>query len=135
MGKPWPTATASSLIPLVDIEDTGKYIEPFLEDPENHNHVKLVAATGFYTPKEICATWSKVTGEKVVFDEEHNGVSGSTMSKEQKDALSASNVASESTYYGPGGEEGLKWMLAQMKESPATWESFIERHEPWFVDT
>jgi uncharacterized protein YbjT (DUF2867 family) len=135
MGKPWPTATSSSLIPLVDIEDTGKYIESFLEDPEKHNHVKLMAATGFYTPNEICETWSKVTGRNVVFDEEHDAVSGSTMTKEQREALTTSNVASESTYYGPGGEEGLEWTLTQMKEPPATWKSFVERHEPWFVDT
>lgn len=134
MGKPWPTATSTTPIPLVDIKDTGKYIEPFLENPDKYNHATLAASTAFYTPREICETWSAVTGSRVVFDEEHDGVSESTMlSKEQKESLSTSNVRGESTYYGPGGGESLKWTLAQMKDLPNAWENFVERHEPWFT--
>ena len=132
MPKPWPTATSTTLVPLVDIEDTGKYVQPFLSHPEKYKHASLTASTAFYTPLEICEIWTKSTGFEVKFDETQDGVSNSSMTKEQKDSLTKSNVAHTSRYYGPKGREGLEWTLAQMEEMPNTWESFVKRNEPWF---
>lgn len=132
MSKPWPTATSTSSIPLIDIEDTGKYIQPFLNDPKKYNHAILTASTAFYTPAEISETWTKVTGHEVKFDEEHDDVSHSGMTQDQKDAFVENSVARESTYYGPGGREHLEWTLAQMEERPSTWETFVKRNESWF---
>ena len=35
-------------------------------------------------------------------------------------------------YYGPTGREDLEWTLAQLKDKPTTWESFVEANGPWF---
>jgi len=131
LGRPWPTATPTTLIPLIDIADTGKYIAPFLDDPDASNGAVLTASTAFYTPVEICATWSKVTGKKVVFEEESE-VEGEN--KERSDVVASENAGAESPYYGQGGRKGLEWTLSHAKDGLSTWESFVVRHEPWFVD-
>lgn len=35
-------------------------------------------------------------------------------------------------YFGPTGREDLEWTLAQLKDKPTTWESFVEAEGPWF---
>ncbi|RDW78320.1 hypothetical protein BP5796_06172 [Coleophoma crateriformis] len=134
MSKPWPNATANSLVPLVDIEDTGKYLEPFLLDPGRYNQATFMASTAFYTPTEICQTWSRVTGKKVEFDETADWVSTDYMSPEQKQKLTDSNVSRGSSYYGRKGKEGLEWTVAQIGKELTTWDSFVERNEPWFPE-
>ncbi|RDW84826.1 hypothetical protein BP6252_02416 [Coleophoma cylindrospora] len=134
MSRPWPNATVDSLVPLVDIEDTGKYLEPFLLDPDKYNQVVFMASTAFYTPREICQTWSRVTGKTVEFDGTADWASNEHMSPEQKKKLTDSNVSSGSNYYGPRGKEGLEWTLAQVGNELTTWDTFVERNEPWFPE-
>jgi hypothetical protein len=125
MDKPWPTADSKTLVPLVDIEDTGKYLQPFLDDPEKYDRVKLTASTAFYTPVEMCETWSKVTGNTVQF--------GGSTAEQRDDSEIGKAVEKDSHYYGVGSKEELDWTLAQMEEKPGSWENFVKTHEPWFL--
>lgn len=119
MSRPWPTADKKTLVPLVDNDDIGKYLQPFLDDPGKYAGTGLTASTAFYTPIEMCETWSKVTGAEVVFE----GAS---------DQLLEVSAAKDSQYYGSGSKRALGWTLAQMEEVPSSWEEFVRKHEPWF---
>lgn len=125
MGKPWPTADPNTLVPLVDIEDTGKYLQPFLDDPGSYDKARMTASTAFYTPVEMCKTWSQVTGCNVQFEGSKNTSGG----------FSVNDMATEkdSMYYGEGSKKELDWTLVQMEEKPNTWENFVKTHEPWFL--
>lgn len=118
MEQPFPMADSKTLIPLIDIADIGKYLQPFLDDPEKYNRASLTAATAFYTPREMCETWTKKTGKQVEF--------GGPLGESNE------NLSEDSLYYGAGSSKALEWTLAQMVDRPSSWESFVERHEPWF---
>ena len=41
----------------------------------------------------------------------------------------------EMELFGPTGRKDLEWTLAQLKDKPTTWESFVEANGPWFDST
>lgn len=134
--KPWPHATSASVLPLIDIDDTGNYIAPFLAEPARYKHARLWAAAGFYSLAEICRVWMDVTGTKVVFDEASGVLEGSALTEAQNEALRKDDRAREEIgYYGPGGEDGVKWTVEQVGrvgERLTTWPEFVKANEPWF---
>lgn len=112
---PVPIITSKMWLPYIDIADIGMFLQPALDDPEKFNGVNLTASQAYYTIEELCETWKKKTGTEVEFV----GPLG-----EETDE--------ESIYYGPGGRKAMEWTLAQMEDTPSTWESFVERSGPWF---
>ncbi len=135
VSQPWPGAGLDSLVPLIDIEDTGKYVAPFLVDPNKYAGSRFWACTRFYSVEEICRVWTDVTGKKVVFDERVDWISGGGTATVMKDALEKSlgKTGKANGYFGVEGEEGVKWTLEQVGEKLTTWEEFVKRSEPWFV--
>lgn len=129
---PFPGVSSSTLLPLIDIEDTGKYIAPVLHDPPKYNHANLYAATAFYSIAEICEIWTKCTGVQVVFESD-GGVSRSNPPEAEKVASDKVDGAKDLSYFGPGGQKGIEWTLAQVQEHLTTWEEFVKSHEPWFA--
>lgn len=113
----------SSLVPLIDIRDAGRFISPALLEPDKYNGKNFTCASAFSTPVEMVDVLTKVTGTKVHF---------------QKLDLSFSvvkwdtEVLKKYGYYGLTGKDDLKWTLEQMTEKPRGWEEFVRDHQPWF---
>lgn len=116
---------------MIDIGDTGKFIVPILLHPEKYNGARFIAATAFYTPAQLIEGWKKVTGKEMRFLQTSGG--GSDMppeiAKVMKDIVGLIDVHQ---YYGANGQKDLEWTLAQMDDSPTTWEYFVKANEPWF---
>ena len=130
LGKILPTASSATCLPLIDIEDTGKYLAPAIENPEKYNHTNLFASTACYSLAKICEVWTQYTGMQVMFDsdvDEHEN-----LSEAQKEVLSEEPSIYPAAYYGVKGEEGVNWTIAQIPEKLTSWEEFVQAHEPWF---
>lgn len=118
----FPGCEAHTLVPLVDNEDIGKYLQPFLDDTEKYDRVGLTACSAFVTPVQMCEVWSRVTGRVVEFEKKGDGVGGT-------------DGDGDSWYYGEGSKKAMEWTLAQMEEKATSWEEFVgrvEAEDAWF---
>lgn len=121
----------SDRIPYIDIADIGKFIAPALRDPIKYNNARLTAATAYYTAQEMIDTFSEVSGKKVVLPTEAEILL--LTDDPMKQSLARPPVLfTKWGYYGPTGEEDLKWTLAQMDEKPKNLKQFFEENGPWF---
>lgn len=131
VSQPWPTSTQ---LPLIDIRDAGKFIEPALLNPDFYHGRRFTCATAFYTPAEMADTWTKVTGKTVTAQLAENGAEYSGLSEEQKqETKKAGSLMAKYNYYGPTGQDDLAWTLDQVAQRLRTWEDFVLDNEPWLV--
>ena len=127
--KSW---TPTTLVPLIDIRDLGKYLAPVLSDPDKYAHKNLTGATAFYTPEKMVETWSKIGGKKIKFEQKPGDSGGRSMKVSgEAEKSDTPKKSSEWSNYGPSGMEDWKWTLAQMSEKPKTWEDFLKENWPW----
>jgi hypothetical protein len=129
------TWSPTAQVPMIDITDTGKFIAPILLNPSRYAGKSFTCATAYYTPLELCSTWSKVTGKKVIYRQVESAIANENLTDEMKEGLKGKDRASEEfSYFGPTGRKDLEWTLEQMmgNEKPITWEEFVLRNEPWF---
>ncbi|QKX63770.1 uncharacterized protein TRUGW13939_10941 [Talaromyces rugulosus] len=120
-------------LPLIDINDTGKYLAPALRDPVKYNGCRLTAATAFYTAKEQVDTWSAVSGKEVIIPKEED-IPLLTSDPIQQKLARPGTLLEEWGYYGPTGEKDLYWTHNQLDEKLTTWKEFLESNGPWFVE-
>ncbi|KAI0376649.1 hypothetical protein F5Y04DRAFT_292477 [Hypomontagnella monticulosa] len=98
----------STLLPLIDIRDTGNLTE-------------------------MAETWTKVTGKTVVVHVPKNVGEYDTLSEAQREELKGTSALADYGYYGPTGTDDLAWTLEQVTEKLRTWEEFVRDNEPWFA--
>ncbi|KAL8953918.1 MAG: hypothetical protein Q9222_000205 [Ikaeria aurantiellina] len=123
----------NSPCPLIDITDSAKFIVPFLLDPDKYNGKVFIGATAFYTPAEMVQTWKKVTGKEMRYSQTSDGEFGLDIPPEVSKVMkNSAGLIDEYVYYGPTGKQDLEWTLAQVKDQPNTWETFVNANEPWF---
>lgn len=116
---------------MIDIRDTGKFIVPILLHPENYSGASFIGATAFYTPAQLIQGWRDVTGKEIKFHRTSGG--GSNLPPEVANIMKeVVGTIDEHRYYGVNGQKDLEWTLAQMDDSPTTWEDFVKANEPWF---
>ncbi|KAF2689360.1 NAD(P)-binding protein [Lentithecium fluviatile CBS 122367] len=127
----FPGCESTTLVPLVDIEDIGRFLQPVLDEPERYTGMRLTGCRAFVTPVEMCRAWERVAGVEVIFEGDNNGDGEDVGVKGEKDTWGGGGKE-DSPYYGPGSKEALEWTLAQMEEEPGSWEGFVERCGPWF---
>jgi hypothetical protein len=131
LSQAWdPTA----LLPMIDITDTGKFIEPILLNPNKYNGKRFTCATDFYTPLELVDGWTKITGNKVTYAQVGaNRAKGNLTAEMRRTLKKSAGLINGYSYFGPTGSQGLKWTLDQLTEVPNTWEHFVMANEPWFA--
>ena len=119
-------------LPLVDIKDTGIFLEPVLSsqeiEPSKYNHARFIAATAFYNGTEIVDAWNRVTGRGVSFVHDPGNHAGLT-EEVRKIMKESAGLLSEWEYYGPTGRKDLEWTLDQLNEKPTSWEDYVRRVE------
>jgi hypothetical protein len=129
------TWSPTAQVPMIDITDIGKFIAPILLNPSSYAGKSFTCATAYYIPLELCSTWSKVTGKKVVYRQVESAIANENLTCEMKEGLKGKERPSEEfSYFGPTGRKDLEWTLKQMigDEKPTTWEEFVRKNEPWF---
>lgn len=118
---------------MIDITDTGKFLEPILQNFEKYNGKSFTCATAFYTPLELVDGWTKVTGKKATYTQTSDGEMTGTLTAEmQRELKKSAGLMSDFSYFGPTGKNDLEWTLKQMTEKPTMWEDFVKANEPWF---
>ncbi|KAI1744941.1 NmrA-like family-domain-containing protein [Xylaria scruposa] len=123
----------TSRLPLIDIQDTGKFIAPALLDPEYYHGKRFTCATAFYTIDEIADTWTRVTGKKVKLVQPESTDEYTGLTEKQKKEANSAGLLAEYGYYGLTGNDDLAWTLKQVKGKLRTWEEFVRDNEPWFL--
>ena len=118
---------------MIDINDTGKFLTPVLLNPAQYEGKRLTCAAAYYTPLQLVNGWAKVTGKRVVYEQTTMDDVNSNLTAEMKRELkSNAGFMDKCSYFGPTGEDDLKWTLDQMNETPTEWEDFLKANEPWF---
>ncbi|KAI8626684.1 hypothetical protein F5Y19DRAFT_218117 [Xylariaceae sp. FL1651] len=120
-------------LPLIDIRDTGKFVEPALLDPDRYHHKRFTCATAFYSLEEMAETWSRVSGKNVKVNRVSDFSHFTGMSEEQKRENLDVRKLGDYGYFGPDGEAELAWTIEQVATPLGTWEGFLRDHSPWFV--
>jgi hypothetical protein len=129
------TWSPTAQVPMIDITDTGKFITPILLDPSAYAGKSFTCATAYYTPLELCSTWSKVTGRTVTYRQVESAIANENLTDEMMEELKGKDRAREEfSYFGPTGGKDLESTLKQMmkNENPTSWEEFVLKNEPWF---
>lgn len=118
-----------SKLPLIDIEETGKYVGPILADPDAFEGKIIAGATRLYTMQETVEIMSKCTGKKVVYKE---------LSEEVFRSFLPANVVEymvhmllyirDFGYYGTGTQELVDWSAANARGSLTTLEEYFAKH-------
>ncbi|RYC64080.1 hypothetical protein CHU98_g2141 [Xylaria longipes] len=105
--KTLPSGPDTSL-PLVDIQDVGKFIAPALLNPEHYHGKRFACATALYTLLEMVDTWTKVTGKKVRLAQPETAAEYTGLPEEQKKKKAkAAGLLGEYGYYGPTGNDDM----------------------------
>jgi len=119
---------------MIDITDTGKFLEPILLNPTRYSGKSFTCATAFYTPLDLVDGWTKITGKKVTYTQVGADQAKDNLTAEMRRELKKSvGLINDYYYFGPTGRDDLKWTLVQLKEAPNTWERFVKANEPWFA--
>lgn len=124
----------SARLPMIDINDTGKYIAPVLLDPDKYNGKNFTSATQFCTPQQLIEGWTKIAGKTVTYTRSDGMTSDAFTPEMRAELKKSSGLFDEFSYFGPTGQADLEWTHAQLKDELITWEDFVKANEPWFED-
>ena len=129
----------NDLVPLIDITDTGAYCAPVLLSPERYHHKRFMAATYYKTPVQMAKGMEKALGQPV----RYQNVSAVDLFRDRFPSAMADHFiktgmeksfGTDWIYFGPEGEEGVKWTVEQVESvggKLGTWEEYVKRDGPW----
>ena len=118
-------------VPLIDINDIGKYLKPALLDPGKFDGSRLFASSGYYTASKMVDSWSRICGKGVRWATVTEVDEFSTNSNDTR-FLREDDLLTKFGYYGPDGQQQLEWTRSQLLETLNTWEEFLVQNGPWF---
>ena len=118
-----------SAIPVIDIEETGKYVGAILARPDEFEGKVVAGATGLSTMQEIVDVMSKCSGKTVVYKE---------LPEEVFRGFLPPNVVEymvhmllyirDFGYYGPDTQELVEWSAANARGTLTTLEQYFAKH-------
>ena len=109
------------------------FIAPVLLESEKYNGKSFSSATAFYRSDKLVDALSKAIKKdvKYVHGQPGEGLGADVPPEISRAAKEVSRFMADLEYYGPTGPEDLEWTLAQLKDEPTSWESFVESNGPW----
>jgi uncharacterized protein YbjT (DUF2867 family) len=120
---------SESLVPLIDITETGKWVAAILADPDTYSGSFFSAAEGLYTWSEIAQIMSKVSGKTVrhvkVPDEVFKGFFPEGWTREAY--FDMFRFIGEWGYYGEGMKGDVEWTREQVRGEITGLEGFLRR--------
>ena len=122
--------TNETKVPLIDVaEDTGKWVNAILADPDKYSGKVLSCATKLYSMSEIAAIMSKATGKKVVINQIPEEVYRNFLPKGFEDPyIQMMQLIRDYGYYGKDMERDVTWSAEQTRGKLTTFEDYLEKH-------
>ncbi|UPK91119.1 hypothetical protein LCI18_002054 [Fusarium solani-melongenae] len=118
-------------LPLIDaVGDSGKFVGAVLAEPEKFQGKTLSAATRLYSLEELAATMSKVTGQKVVYEQITPEEFAKQVPVMTEIFVEALQYYQEFGYFGPDSESLVAWAAESARGKLSTLEEFLEAHPP-----
>ncbi|THZ87449.1 NAD(P)-binding protein [Aureobasidium pullulans] len=116
--------------PLFDVaEDTGKFTNAILKNADKLNGKQVLAATAYYTPKQIVADFEQASGEKMRYIQISGEQFKSYLPEFMAEEMLENHVLLDTEGYYGG--EGLEESLELLESKPVTWKQFVERSGIW----
>ncbi|KUJ09692.1 putative hscarg dehydrogenase [Mollisia scopiformis] len=125
---------AGTKVPLIDaVGDSGRVVGAMLAEPERFVGRRVCAAERWYSLEEIVGIISRKTGKRVVYrqisvEEFRERLAVSLPGMMVDVFVDAFQYGEEFGYFGPGGEEEVKWAKENVGEKLTSLEEFLERH-------
>jgi uncharacterized protein YbjT (DUF2867 family) len=117
-------------VPYIDITETGKWVGAILAEPDKYAGKFFAAAEAFYTPDEVVAIMSKVTGKTVRHAQLPDEVIKGFFPEGFREQLYEMWVLNrEYGYYGQGQEEAVQWAKQQVVGELTGLEAFLRKNE------
>lgn len=118
-----------SLLPLVDIEETGKYVGAILARPDVFEGRVVAGATGLCTMREIVEVMSRCSGKTVVYKELPEDVFRGFLPANVVEYMVHMLLYIRGFgYYGADTKELVEWSAANARGSLTTLEEYFAKH-------
>ncbi|KAH0283044.1 NmrA-domain-containing protein [Aureobasidium namibiae CBS 147.97] len=116
--------------PLFDVvEDTGNFVKSILKNADKLNGKQVLAATAYYTPKQIIADFEEVTGNKMRYIQISGDQFKSYLPEFMAEEMLQNHILLDTTGYYAGAS--LDESLDLLEEKPVTWKEFIKKSGIW----
>lgn len=118
-------------LPLIDaVGDSGKFVGAVLAEPERFQGKTLSATTRLYSLEELAAAMSKVTGQKVVYEQITPEEFAKRVPIMAEVFVDGFQYDEEFGYFGPDSENLVAWAVANAHGKLSTLEEYFEAHPP-----
>ncbi|KAF2662013.1 NAD(P)-binding protein [Lophiostoma macrostomum CBS 122681] len=115
-----------SVIPLIDITDTGKWVAAILAEPEKYEGKQFCAADRLYTMTEIAEIISQFTGTTVKYQNIPDDVFKGFLSKGY---FEMHLLMRDYGYYGKNMKENVQWAKDQARGHLTTFEEWLKKEQ------
>ncbi|KGO46482.1 hypothetical protein PEX1_003430 [Penicillium expansum] len=116
-------------LPLINIEDTGKYVAAILANPDEFEDKVLAAATRLYTMQEIVEIMSQSLGKKVVYNQLPEAAFRNFLPPNMADYLVHMLLyIQDFGYYGSETDDLVTWTAANARGKLTTLEEYFKTH-------
>jgi hypothetical protein len=116
--------------PLFDVaEDTGKFTNAILKNAGKLNGKQVLAATAYYTPKQIVADFEQASGNKMRYIQISGEQFKSYLPEFMAEEMLENHVLLDTEGYYGG--EGLEESLELLEGKPVTWKQFVKKSGIW----
>ncbi|OBW63642.1 MAG: Uncharacterized protein AUREO_062920 [Aureobasidium pullulans] len=116
--------------PLFDVaEDTGNFTNAILKNADKLNGKQVLAATAYYTPKQIVADFEEVSGHKIRYIQISGDQFKSYLPEFMAQEMLENHVLLDTAGYYGG--ESLDESLKLLENKPVTWKQFIQKSGMW----
>lgn len=117
-------------IPLFDApEDTGKFVKAILKNADKLNGKQVLAATAYYTPKQIVADFEEASEHKARFIQISGDQFKSYLPKFMAEEILENHILLDTTGYYAG--VSLDDSLNLLDAKPVTWKEFVKKSNTW----
>ncbi|THX21812.1 NAD(P)-binding protein [Aureobasidium pullulans] len=119
----YPTSDEAKF-PLFDAaQDTGKFVKAIIKNSRKLNGKQILAATAYYTPKEILSTVSEATGKSTHFASVTPEQYKSFLPEAIAEEMLENHLFVEKPGYYNGAE--LDESLSILEDKPTTWKDLV----------
>lgn len=119
-------------LPLLDIDDTGKFLGPALRTPEKYSGKQIYGAEGIYKMTDCAARISKLTGKTVKYmqlsEEQFKANCPPTMASFTDELILFVGFSSDFGFYGPDLKKKVQQTREQVEDKLTTIEGYFEKH-------
>ncbi|KAF8978157.1 hypothetical protein BGZ46_006771 [Entomortierella lignicola] len=119
-------ATIQTKLPLIDIDESGKFVGAILAEPEKYEGKTFAAATALYSYEEIVETITKVSGKTVTYNQIPREVfQGFLPPGSAVRMVEMLLYFQDFGYYGAETKELVEWAAQNARGKPTTFEEFL----------